>query len=219
MTTAAVAPPPPATGDKRVVLPRVSWETYERLLADDEERRIPRMAFDRGVLELVTPSMPHDEDARTIAQFVGIATAILGIPIRSVGSTTFRRRDLGRGFEPDESFYIQSEPLIRGKREVDLSVDPPPDLVLEMEMSRSAIDKLALFAAMGIPEVWRSEGERIIFHILVGGAYRESATSLALPMLTSDVLARFLEQSQTLPSPEWFRAVSEWAQARRDSAG
>jgi Uma2 family endonuclease len=211
MTAAAVAPPPPVTGDKRVVLPRVSWETYERLLADDEERRIPRMTFDRGVLELVTPSMPHDEDAGTIARFVEVATAIMGIPIRSVGATTFRRRDLERGFEPDEIFYIQSEPRIRVKRQVDLSVDPPPDLVLEMEMSRSAINKLALFAAMGIPEVWRPEGERIIFHILVGGAYRESATSLALPMLTSDVLARFLEQSQTLPSPEWFQAVSEWA--------
>ncbi len=83
---------------------------------------------------------------------------------------------------------------------------------------RSAIDKLALFAAMGIPEVWRSEGERIIFHILVGGAYRESATSLALPMLTSDVLARFLEQSRTLPSPEWFRAVSAWARSQQTSA-
>jgi Uma2 family endonuclease len=91
--------------DKRVVLPCVSWETYERLLADDEERRVPRMTYDQGVLELVTPSMPHDEDARTITRIVDIVAANLGIPIRSVGSTTFRRKDLERGFEPDASFY------------------------------------------------------------------------------------------------------------------
>jgi Uma2 family endonuclease len=92
--------------DECVVLPSVSWETYERLLNDDQERRIPRMTFDQGVLELVTPSMPHKEDARTVTRVVDIVAANLGIPIRSVGSTTFRRKDLGRGFEPDASFYI-----------------------------------------------------------------------------------------------------------------
>jgi Uma2 family endonuclease len=204
--------------DDRVVLPCVSWETYERLLADDEERRVPRMTYDQGVLELATPSMPHDEDAETITRIVDIVAANLGIPIRSVGSTTFRRKDLKRGFEPDASFYIQNEERIRGLREVDLTADPPPDVVLEMEMSRSALDKLPLFASLGIPEVWRCDGQRVSIFILDQDRYRESSSSQALPILTSEVLTRFLAESRTTLSPDWFQAVSDWARERRSPA-
>jgi Uma2 family endonuclease len=170
--------------DDCVVLPFVSWETYERLLSDDEGRRVPRITYDRGVMELVTPSMPHEEDARTIARIVEIVAANLGIPIRSVGSTTFRRKDLERGFEPDASFYIQHEERIRGQTEVDLSVDPPPDIVLEMEVSRSAIDKVGLFASMGISEVWRCDGQQVsVFNLdREPDSHRESSRSLALPL-------------------------------------
>jgi len=205
---------PLVVADECVVLHHVSWDTYERLLADDEERRVPRMTYDQGALELVTPSMPHEEDAGTIARIVDIVSAMLAVPIRNVGSTTFRRRDLHRGFEPDASFYIQNEPRIREQREVDLTVDPPPDLVLEMEMSGSALNKLALFARMGIPEVWRCDGERVTIRILEQGGYRESQVSLALPVLTSEILERLLADSRSMLSPEWFRAVSGWAQAQ-----
>jgi Uma2 family endonuclease len=219
MSARATASPPQVAADERVVLHHVAWDTYERLLADDEERRIPRMTYDQGVLELVTPSMPHEVDADTIADLVKIVAANLGIPIRSVASTTFRRKDLERGFEADASFYIQHEERIRGLREVDLSVDPPPDLVLEMEMSRSALDKLVLFASMGIPEVWRSDGERVTIYVLDQDRdqYRESPSSNALPALTSDMLTRFLAASRTMLSPEWFQAVSDWAREQRGS--
>jgi Uma2 family endonuclease len=213
-----VARPPRLVADERVVLPCVSWETYERLLADDEERRVPRMTYDQGVLELVTPSMPHEVDAATITRFVDIVAAVLGIPIRSVGSTTFRRKDLERGFEPDASFYVQSEPRVRNRREVDLTVDPPPDLVLEMEMSRSALDKLPLFASIGIPEVWRCDGQRVMILILEQDRYQESSNSLAFPVLTSDVLTRFLAESRTALSPDWFQAVSDWARGQRKTS-
>jgi Uma2 family endonuclease len=218
MSTSPVAAPPIAAADERVVLPQVSWETYERLLADDEERRVPRMTYDQGVLELVTPSMPHEEDADTIAAIVRIVTAQLGIPIRSAAATTFHRKDLERGFEADASFYIQSEERMRGKREVDLAVDPPPDLVLEMEISRSALDKLRLFTSMGISEVWRCDGERVKIFVREADHYRESATSRALPLLSGEVLTRFLADSRTMLSPDWFQAVSEWARARRSAS-
>jgi Uma2 family endonuclease len=211
MSVASAARPLDVAADERVVLDRVSWETYERLLADDEGRRVPRLTYDQGVLELVTPSMPHEEDADIIAQVVKIVSAVLGVPIRSVASTTFRRKDLQRGFEPDASFYIQNELRIRGQREVDLEIDPPPDLVLEMEMSRSALDKLALFAGMGIPEVWRCDGERVTIRILEHDGYRESGVSLALPVLTSEILERFLADSRNMLSPMWFEAVSDYA--------
>jgi Uma2 family endonuclease len=217
MTAAPVASPPGYAADACVIVPRVSWETYERLLSDDEGRRTPKMAYDRGVLELVTPSMPHSEDAQTIARMVDIVAAMLGIPVRSAGDTTYRRQDLESGFEPDASFYIQSEPLIRGRRQVDLSVDPPPDVVVEMELSRSALDKLPLFASMGIPEVWRCDGQRVTILLRDGETYCDVASSLALPVLTSDVLTRFLTESRTRLSPDWFRAVSQWAEDERAS--
>ena len=215
MSASSVASHPRIAADERVVLPCVSWETYERLLADDEGRRVPRISYDRGVMELVTPSMPHDLDGAAITRIVDIVAANLGIPVQSTATTTFRRQDLERGFEADASFYIQNEVKIRGQREVDLAVDPPPDLVLEMEMSRSALNKLALFASMGIPEVWRCDGQRVTIFVLDQDHYRESPASLAIPALTTDVLTRFLLDSRTMLSPEWFRAVSDWAQEQR----
>jgi Uma2 family endonuclease len=193
----------------------VSWETYERLLADDEERRVPRMTYDQGLLELVTPSLPHEKDALTIAHIVDIVAAIIGVPILSAGGTTYRRNDLERSFEPDASFYIQNEAQVRDRSGIDLSADPPPDVVLEMEMSRSALDKLPLFASMGIPEVWRCDGQRVTIFILEQDRYRESSNSLALLVLTSDILTRFLAESRTALSPDWFQAVSDWACGQR----
>lgn len=217
MSASTVARPPVVATDDCVVLSNVSWETYRRLLADDEERSLPRMTYDQGVLELVTPSMPHEEDADNIAAIVRIVTAQLAIPFRSVRSTTFRREDLARGFEPDASFYIQSEARIRGRRQVDLSIDPPPDVVLEMEVSRSVIDKLRLFASMGVPEVWRCDGQRVTIVVLEGEQYNESALSRALPVLTGEVLTRFLADSRTMLSPDWFAAVTEWALVQKSA--
>ena len=218
MSSASVASPPRIVADDCVILLHVKWDTYERLLGDDEERRIPRMTYDHGVLELVTPSKPHEVDAATITRFVDIVAAVLGIPIQSTASTTFRRQDLERGFEPDASFYIQNEPRVRNRREVDLTVDPPPDVVLEMEMSRSALDKLPLFASMGIPEVWRCDGQRVTILLLEQDGYRKSSSSQSLPVLTSEDLTRFLAESRTMLSPDWFQAVSNWARERRSPA-
>jgi Uma2 family endonuclease len=201
--------------DNFVILRCVSWQTYESLLADDEERRVPRMTYDREALELVSPSVGHEIDGGAMSFLVDIVAAELDIPIRSVGSTTFRRADLERGFEADATFYIQSEELIRGKREVDLAVEPPPDLVLDMTETRSEIDKLEFFASFGIPEIWRCNGERVTIFVLEGYRHRASSSSLSLPALTCEDLTRFLYDSRTMRSPDWFRAVSNWAQERR----
>lgn len=217
MSASSVASPPRIAADNCVVLRHVSWATYERLLADDEERRVPRMTYDQGVLELVTPSKAHDLDAATTTRIVDIVSASLGIPVQSTSTTTYRRQDLERGFEADASFYVQNEARVRGSREADLRIDPPPDLVLEIETSRTALNKLNLFASMGIPEVWRCDGERVTIHILDQDVYRESASSLALPVLTSETLTRFLHMSRTMLSPDWFGMVSDWAREQRDA--
>jgi Uma2 family endonuclease len=176
------------------------------------------MTYDRGVLELVTPSLPHEKDALTIARIVDIVAAISGIPILSAGGTTYRREDLECGVEPDASFYIQHEKHVRDRQGIDLAVDPPPDVVLEMEQSRSAVNKLALLASMGIPEVWRCGGQNVSIYLLDGDAYQDSSASSAIPNLTSDILTRFLAESRTMLSSDWFQAVSDWAREQRSAS-
>lgn len=210
----AISRPAIATED-RVVLPHVSWETYESLLADDEERNVPRLTYDQGVLEMMSPSLRHDQESHKLSLVVEIVAAALGIQIIGVGSTTFRRKDLQRGFEPDAGFYVQNEARMRGRDELDPNVDPPYDVVFEMEVSRSALNKLALFAALGVPEVWRGNRGRVTILLLEGDGYRESLVSRALPVLTADVLTRFLSESRTQLSADWFNAVSAWARAQR----
>ncbi len=217
--TATAASAPAVGTDRTVVLPHVSWETYQRLLADDEGRRVPRLTYDRGVLEVVSPSFGHERDGETLALLVEIVAAVCVIEVLGVGSMTYQRQDLQRGFEPDASFYIQHAGHLRGRRRIDPAVDPPPDLVIEIDASRSSLDKLALYAAAGVSEVWRHNEGHMVIHVLDHGTYREAAVSRALPVLTSDVLTRFLAESRSTPRPEWFRVVSDWARAQCAGSG
>lgn len=139
--------------EQRVLLSNVSWETYERLLEDHQDSSAPRFTFDRGMLEIMSPSPEHEKLNRRIAQLVLAVTEKMGIESEDLGSTTFRRKDLERGFEPDSCFYIQNEERVRGKDRIDPSVDPPPDLVIEIDLTSPSINKLPVYAPLEIPEV------------------------------------------------------------------
>lgn len=221
MALATVASPPDLAAERRVLLPRVSWATYERLLADDEERRVPRLTYDRGVLEIMSPSAEHERRNDTLKLLVNVVAEELGIDIVGFGSTTFRRRDLERGFEPDSSFYVQHEPHIRQKLAIDLTVDPPPDVVVEIDVANSSLDKLPLYARLGIPEVWRDEGERlrVLLRHPDGEGYDDAPVGRALPLLTADALTRWLAESRTQPRTAWLRAVREWVRAQATPIG
>jgi Uma2 family endonuclease len=204
---ATIASPP---AEERIVLHDVSWETYERLLADHVDRSVPHFTYDRGELEIASPSTEHEEDNRTLALLIEIIAMEWEIDIRNVGSMTFKRHDLRRGFEPDSSFYVQHEPLVRGKAQIDLEVDPPPDLIVEIEVSRSAIPRLPMYAEMGVPEVWRSEGARVSILRLDKGGF-VAAKSAALPSLSSERVSTLLAESRTLARTAWLRRVRDWA--------
>src|SRR5690349_10860660 len=148
--------------EERFVLRNVSWKTYEHLLADFAESRSPRLAYDRGTLEIMSPLPEHEELSHDLAMLVEIAAEARDLHIRGLGSTTFKRKDLKQGFEPDACFYIQNAEKMRGRARVDLAIDPPPDLVIEIEHSRSSINKLSIYAQIGVPEVWRHTGERLV---------------------------------------------------------
>ena len=162
----------------------------------------------------MSPSIEHEKDNRTLAMLVEEVAIELEIDVLNVGSMTFKRRDLLRGFEPDTGFYIQHYERVRGRGQIDLAVDPPPDLLIEIEVTSPALPKFPLYAEMGVQEVWRSDDGRVSIHRLQGESYVEVVESAALPPLTSDVLTRFVESNRTLRRTEWVRSVPEWARER-----
>ncbi len=197
--------------EQRVVLHNISWNTYERLLADHENNSAPRLTYDRGELEIMSPSPEHEKFNRRIAQLVLAVAEELDIEAEDLGSTTFRREDLERGFEPDSCFYIQSEEQVRGKARIDLAVDPPPDLVIEIDITSPSFSKLPIYAQIGVPEIWRYDEARMKILTLEGTDYAETAESIVLPPVTSDVLTDFVEKSKATRRTAWLKRVREWA--------
>ncbi|WP_034427705.1 Uma2 family endonuclease [Candidatus Entotheonella palauensis] len=190
----------PFLAEQRVILDHIRWQTYLAIL-DDAENCRGRITYDRGVLEIMAPSKLHEKVKSLIGRMVEVFTEELNIDIESVGSTTFKREDLAQGFEPDESYYIQHAAEVRGKDEIDLLIDPPPDLLVEVDISRSSLNKFDIYSALGVPEVWRYDGERLRFYVLQADTYIEIQESLALPPLSasqlSHVLSQRLDESET----------------------
>ncbi len=198
---------------ERMMLHDVSWATYEQLLANYEDAGSPRFAYDRGLLEIMILSAKHEEPNRIIASLVEVLAEEMQINFRNLGSTTFRRADLARGFEPDSCFYLQSVRRVHGKDEIDLTIDPPPDLVIEIDITHPSLDKFPIYAAVGVPEIWRYDGNALTIFTLAGGDYAEAAESVALPRVTGETLSRFVAESKTLERLDWLRAVRQWARA------
>jgi Uma2 family endonuclease len=210
--------------EQRVLLPNASWETYERLLAEREERRSPRFFYDRGVLEILSPSAEHDMTSRIIATLVELLAEEADIDIENAGSTTFKRRDLSRGFEPDECFYFgdgaaRVRDLVADRGDLDLdSGDPVPDLVVEVDITSPSLEKLPIYSRLSIPEVWRHDGERLVIFLLdkapAGGevSYVASSESAVLPGATGDALTRLVTDGLALDRRIWRRRVREAAQ-------
>lgn len=191
--------------EQRVLLSNVSWETYERLLEDHLDSSAPRFTYDRGMLEILSPSSEHERFNRRIAQLVLAATEEMGV--EDLGSTTFRREDLESGFEPDSCFYVQNEARVRGKDRIDLTVDPPPDLVIEVALTHPSINRLPIYARLSVPEVWRYDGTRLQILKLENAAYAEVPESVVLPSLKRSTLDRLIEQSKSMGRTAWLREV------------
>jgi len=196
--------------EERVLLQSVSWETYERLLSDHGDTSAPRFTFDRGMLEIMSPSSEHEEYKQTLALLVEELADGLGLDIRNLGSTTFKRSRLERGFEADACFYVQSAERMHGKTPIDPSVDPAPDLVIEVEITTPALNKLPIYADFQVPEIWRYNGAKLVILLLSGHEYVESRKSLAFPKVSADDLSRLLRQSPILKRREWRRQVRNW---------
>ena len=194
----------------RFLLKNISWQTYEALLKDLESQRGIRLTYDRGLLEIMTPLAPHERNSRLIGRLVEALTEELNIEICSLGSLTCKREDLARGLEPDECYYIQNEPVIRSLEQIDLNQDPPPDLAIEIDITISSINRLALYASLGVPEVWRYDGSRLIIYQLEGGEYKVCDRSSTFPLITSSEIIWFLELRKSNGETALIRLFREW---------
>lgn len=205
-----LSPPTP-----RVILRNISWETYARLLAEHEETSSTHFTYDRGLLEIMVLSAKHEAIKHTLALIVEVVAEEWELDVYGVGSTTFRREDLARGFEPDACFYLQQAAQMRGKEDIDPALDPPPDLVIAVDIPHPSLDKFPIFAALRLPEVWRYDGTHVAIATLAAYDYRTVSASCALPGVTSTVLEQFLDASMQMPRPAWLRYVREWVRTQR----
>lgn len=204
---------PPTTSlplQEHVYLPGVSYSTYERLVSEIESHRRLRVTYYQGTMEIMSPSQKHERGKTLIGRMIETLTEELGIPLLSVGSTRFDDELLDAGLEPDECYYVQHEADVRGK-EIKLGEDPPPDLVVEVEITTSVIKRLPISAALGFPEIWQYTNETIVIHLLQNtGQYATAEQSQALPMVPVTRLAEHLQRCDDTDETTWIRAFRQW---------
>lgn len=195
-----------------VTLRDVSWETYDRLRSADGNRGV-RMTYDHGVLILMAPSRRHERIAEILGRLVFVWTEDRQIACLSGGSTTMKSRLLERGLEPDKCFYIQNEAAVRDRDEYDADIDPPPDLVIEVDVTSMSTARMPLYAEFHVPEIWRWVENRLEVYRLVDAAYIqvENSASLAeFPFeLVSEILDLRFEVDETNLVRRFRTAISE----------
>jgi Uma2 family endonuclease len=193
----------------RILLRNVSWELYTEL-RDDPERDRVRMTYRHGVLELMSPSSPHERIKRILELLVTCWCRHHRLPLGSFGSTTYRLQEKESGLEPDSCFFIENEEAVRRSEEVDLTIQPPPDLAIEVEISHSAQSRMDIYADLGVPEVWRTNGVRLNMLRLVDGAYEPIPESMALPGLRPSDLLHFVGMRFELDETSLADAFDAW---------
>jgi Uma2 family endonuclease len=200
---------------QRVLLKDVTWTELETILEELGEHRAARIAYDRGILEIMAPFPEHEDDKEIIGDLVKALLEELDIEFRCLGSTTFKNQFMAQGIEPDQCFYIKNEALILGKKRLDLTIDPPPDLALEIDITSRT--HLNIYQALKVPELWRFEKGTLKINLLQDGSYLESQSSLNFPNLPLiGVIPQYLEQSKTAGRNATLKAFRSWVRQARD---
>ncbi len=195
--------------EQRFMLRNVSWEDYESLLRGVGDRHV-FITYNNGTLELMSPSRKHEHVAEILGVLVRTLAMELDIEISSAGSTTFRREDLAKGLEPDRCFYIQNEAAVRAHDDIDLSVDPPPDLAIEVDITHRSMNREEIYAALGVIELWCWSNDALVVRILDKGRYVLSSTSKVLPMILPAQLERFVRMRGTIGESTLLKMFVKW---------
>jgi Uma2 family endonuclease len=188
----------------------VTWAEYEELLADLSETSSVRVFYDQGRMEIMSPLPAHEIPVGVLTHLIIILCYELDIEIRSFGSSTLKLKKKNKGAEPDNSFYIQNAAAVIGRMDLDLQFDLPPDLVIESDLTSSSLDRFAIYAALGVPEIWRVFNRRVEIWTLANNAFTEANNSLAFSFLTADVLNQFLAQGLVEGERKASRALRDW---------
>lgn len=208
-----MADPPQVAGHReepRVLVPSVPWANYLVLGQALADRPGLRITYDCGVLEIMTTSHEHEAWKKRLNRLIEALLDELGMPFESGGNMTFQRADLNRAIEPDDCYWIAREPAMRGRDDFDQTRDPPPDLAIEIEYSRSAVNRMAIYAALRILEVWRYDGQTLSVHTLSGDGYAEAERSPTFPAIPVREIARFLRADPTRDSVTRKREFLDW---------
>jgi len=196
--------------EQRTVLRNISWQTFEALLKETGEDRGSRFAYDCGTLEIMTPLYEHENPKIQFDRLIFALVEELEIEIKSAGSTTLKRKLTNRGIEPDNCYYIQNEPAVRGRQELDLETDPPPDLAIEIDITSSSVNKFGIYSALGIPELWRYNGRVLKFYQLAEEQYVECEFSLAFSLVSVAEMSRFIQQGKTIGEIALLKSFRTW---------
>jgi len=210
MATASETLTRPMDGEHRVVIRRVGWQGYQSLLKLVGDQPL-RITYDRGDVELMSPLPQHERKKSLLGQFVRILARELHIPIMPTGSATWNREDLDQGLEADESFYLGDLDRVADPDNIDLDVDPPPDLAIEIELTRSALDRVGIYGALRVPELWRFNGQTI--RVLLrqdDGSYQESNVSAVFPHVPMHDVARFATREGIRDENAYLDEFSAW---------
>jgi Uma2 family endonuclease len=199
--------------ESHVFLEDVSWASYVSIRRDfDRSCRRKRIVYNRGRILVVSPLPKHERWKSLLGRFVQVITDERDIPIATLGQSTWRRKKKRGGLEADECFYIQNEPLVRGRLDINLRRDPPPDLAIEVDLRPYLAFKLEVYARLKIPEVWNYDGiDLLMFALQENGEYNEVSTSRALPFLKPEHLKGFLSLFTQMDENSLIREVRKWA--------
>jgi Uma2 family endonuclease len=208
----------PEIAEQRVILSNVSWKTFEQLLDELGDKRATRLAYNEGLLEIMTPLGLHENSNRFIESLIGAIADELNLNLKRFGSLTLKRAKKLKGAEPDSCYYIQNEPLVRSKQEIDLDNDPPPDLVLEVDMSSGSMDKQPIYAAIGVPEFWRYNGNKLEVFVLKASKqeYQKVTQSPTFPWMPLDIIPRFIRQSLVDGETATLRTFRAWVREQQN---
>jgi Uma2 family endonuclease len=196
-------------------IPHVRWEDYDQLLAELGDDYHVRVSYDCGCLEVMSPLPEHEEFADVILSIAREITRELGVKLETRGSMTLRSAWQSKGAEPDTCFYVQNAARIIGKRSLDFNTDPPPDIVVEIDLTNASQSKFPIYAALRVPEIWCYDGSQAYFSHLAGEQYVATSHSQAFPLLTSTALAQFIEQSKTEGQDAALDAAREWVRVNK----
>ena len=192
---------------RHIILHNISWETYEKILAEHDEVSNPHFAFCDGELEIMVLGYQHERLKDDLTELTVEIARILEIDYRGAASTTFRRQKKQKGFEGDSSFYFKNANIVRAKKEIDLNVDPPPELVIEIDITHGSLLKFPIFSALRIEEIWRFDGEDVTFYRLENEDYRQVAESVCLPRVKSAVVTELLFAAEEMKRSDWLKIV------------